>query len=99
MDVTGRSIDSSMSTTNASAARAEYNVSSTTHRPPPPQRISSLSNREESFDTSYDSIPMVKLDPNACDMILSDNEQLPYLDVSNNSMSPGPSGYYFMEHK
>ena len=67
--------------------------------PPPPQRISSLSNKDESFETSYDSIPMVKLDPNACDMILSDNEQLPFLDVSHNSASPGPSGYYFMEHK
>ena len=98
-DVTGRSIDSSMSTTNASSARDEYNVSSTTHRPPPPQRISSLSNREESFDTSYDSIPMVKLDPNACDMILSDNEQQPVFDISNSSSSPGPSQYYFMEHK
>lgn len=69
------------------------------HPPPPPQRISSLSNKDESFDTSYDSIPMVKLDPNACDMILSDGEQLPYLDVSNSSTSPGPSGYYFLEHK
>ena len=81
------------------SCQAVNHASSLSHPPQPPQRISSLSNKDESFDTSYDSIPMVKLDPNACDMILSDNEQLPYLDVSNNSMSPGPSGYYFMEHK
>lgn len=87
------------STTNNVPSQASYNMSSMSLPPPPPQRISSLSSKEESLDTSYDSIPMVKLDPNACDMILSDNEQQQYLDISLNSTSSGPQQYYFMEHK
>jgi hypothetical protein len=91
--------DGSTSIANSLTSRDTYNLSTAMHPPPPPQRISSLCNKDDTLDTSYDSIHMVKLDPNACDMILSDNDQRPYLDVSNNSTSPGPSQYYFMEHK